>query len=298
MKSFKNRIAFIIATKDRPEQMADLLKSLDSLTYKPDQIVVVDGSSRPIDPVLRSFPDLKPDYVRCFPPSLTKQRNAGLKAIQKEMTLIGFLDDDAVLESRSLEHMMDFWENEGKDAGGASFNMVNYPPLYAFRLKSLPMVRRMGFYSSEQGRVLPSGFHTMIGYVKKNIRVDWLPNGACVWRREIFDRFRFDEWFLNYGYLEDLDFSYRVGLEYPLYVVSRAEYHHFPVAGGRLNEFRFGRQEVKNRLYFVRKHRKLSVLKCTGALLTRAFMSFFLFVRQGNSGYLKRVMGNISGFLG
>jgi hypothetical protein len=34
-----------------------------------------------------------------------------------------------------------------------------------------------------------------------------LPSGASVWRREIFDKFSFEEFFEGYSYLEDLDFQ-------------------------------------------------------------------------------------------
>ena len=56
-----------------------------------------------------------------------------------------------------------------------------------------------------------SGFQTMIGPVQVATPSDWLPTTAVVCGKRVFESFRFDEWFEGYSYLEDLDFSYRVG---------------------------------------------------------------------------------------
>ena len=296
MQKFKNKIALVIATKDRPQELRRLLRSLESQSYFPDQVVIVDGSAQSVEGALEEFSSLHIDYLRCLPPSAAKQRNDGIKAVHPEMTLIGFLDDDTVLESKALEAMMDFWERAAEDVGGAAFNIVNRPQLYASWLKSLPLTEKLGLYSKNGGKVLPSGFHTMIGYVPETTFVQWLPTTATVWRKGIFDEFQFDEWFKGYSYLEDLDFSYRVGKKYRLAVVSDGKYYHHPALVGRENNFIFGKKEVLNRIYFVKKNPELSLFKCYVGLIIRIFITFIFFLKERKFGYFERLGGNFFAF--
>jgi len=145
--------------------------------------------------------------------------------------------------------------------------------------------------------VLPSGFQVMTGTVTENLPVQWLSTLSSVWRREIFREFRFDEWFGGYSYLEDLDFSYRVGGKFDMVIVASARQFHFPSPHERIGGYRFGRREVENRLYFVRKYRELSVPKCYFALAVRAGLSLVQAVRERNAHYLDRMAGNIVALL-
>jgi len=297
VQKFSHKIAFVVATKDRPVELRNMLRSLEAQSYKPDQIIIVDGSAEPVEDVLKEFSTFSINYIRCIPPSAARQRNVGIKAVKPEITLIGFLDDDTVLEPDALEKMMEFWERASDDIGGAAFNMVNHPPLHASWLKSLPLTEKLGLYSKDKGKVLPSGFHTMIGFVSETIFVQWLTTGATVWRKNILDKFQFDEWFKGYSYLEDLDFSYQIGKEYRLAIVANAKYYHYPASTGRGSSYEFGKREVANRLYFVKKNQNLSLFRCYLALLVRMFMSMSFSIKERRLGYLQRAFGNCVGIV-
>jgi len=284
--------SFVIPTRNRLPELGRMLRSLESQETRVREIIVVDGSDRPIEGDLNGFGNLPIRYARCFPPSAAKQRNEGIKRASPNAGLIGFLDDDIVLESEALKSMREFWRSASAEVGGAAFNMLNHPDPYAPRLKSSWPAERLGLYSRTGGKVLPSGFQTMIGFVKEDAFVDWLPSGASVWRTSVFERFRFDEWYEGYSYLEDLDFSYRVGKEYRLAVVADARYRHLQAPAGRGDGIRFGRREVRNRLHFVDKNPELSRGSCRLALGLRMAMSFLQFVRDGRRAHLGRVLGN------
>ena len=125
----------------------------------------------------------------------------------------------------------------------------------------------------------------------------WLPTGASVWRKKIFEDYQFDEWFRDYSYLEDLDFSYRVGKKFKLMVLGEAEYYHFPAKGGRGGGFRFGFREVENRLHIAKKYREFSLLKCYLALHVRMMMNFGLFIWEQKFPYFQRALGNACGLM-
>jgi GT2 family glycosyltransferase len=298
MGQFRPKIAFIIATKDRPGELRSLMRSLEEQSHKPDEVILVDGGNLPVIESLHHSLKFPVIYLKSRPPSAARQRNAGFKAVSPETDLIGFLDDDVILEKTALERMMTFWEKATPEVVGAGFSMINHPQLAAAKMKSSPLAESLGLYGAKKGRVLRSGFQTMIGEVNKTMEVQWLPTGAAVWRRPIFELYQFDEWFSAYSYLEDLDFSYRAGKSGRLAVVSDARYFHMMAPAGREDSYAFGQREILNRLYFVRKHPELSTPRCVLALILRMAMSFFLYVKKGDKRFLQRLLGNIAGFRG
>jgi len=289
-------IAVVCATKDRPDDLRSFLESLDRQYRRPAQVVIVDASAEPVNAVADGFPSLRIKYIRHLPPSASAQRNVGIRAVDEDMDLIAFMDDDAVLEAGSLEAMLGFWRAAPAEMGGAAFNWLNFEPTGGGWLKRSAACRWLGLYSPVIGQVMPSGWQTMAANVDKTIGVEWLSSCASVWRKQIFEKFSFDEFFDGYSYLEDLDFSYSVGRQYKLAVVAEAGFRHYPSSSGRSGMVRFGKVEVRNRLYFVRKH-GLSMWRCYLGLMIRMLMTlagaFSLCWRQN----LGRAMGNCIGLL-
>ncbi len=150
---FQSTIAFVVPTMNRPAELRRLLASVESQSALPDEIIIVDGSSEPVDRISKDFPRLSLKYLRVFPPGLTKQRNAGMAMLSPHITLAACLDDDLVLEPGSIEAMLRFWDNASKDIGGASFNIVNVRSPRALLIKSL--FRKDSF---RRGAVMRSGY--------------------------------------------------------------------------------------------------------------------------------------------
>lgn len=123
MTNFWHKIALIIPTRNRPALLAKLLQNLRDQTVQANQVIVVDGSDQPVETEIMQFLSPKVLYMHVYPPSLTKQRNAGIKALDKDMTLAGFLDDDIVLEQEAIEAMLRFWEHCPEDIGGVHLTL-------------------------------------------------------------------------------------------------------------------------------------------------------------------------------
>jgi len=290
-----SKIAFVVATKDRPEELRRMWRSLLLQSRVPDEVVIVDASAAPAPPAApaSSRPVLR--HIRSAVASAARQRNAGVDAVTADVGLIGFLDDDTVLEEGAVEEMLRFFDKSGREVGGAAFNMANHPPMDLSEIKQTPFAEALGLYARRGGAVTASGFQTMIGPVEATVWTDWLPSGASVWRREIFRGHRFDEWYSGYSYLEDLDFSYRIGRAFRLAVVASARYLHLPAEGGRGSGYAFGVREVLNRLHFVRKHDELSPFKCRAALAARLALSLAFAVRERDASFVARAFGNAVG---
>lgn len=285
-------ISLIVATKDRPRDLERLLESLRRQDTRPAEIVIVDAGSESAAPVVTSFPELTIRYLKHWPPSASAQRNVGIMACSRVSTLIGFADDDTTFEPNAFSCMIHYWNAAPPDVLGAAFNIRNYPHRHHALLKHSRLAERLGFYSPAAGSVSLSGWQTVIRGVHETQYVGWLPSTASIFRREIFATAKFDEFFENYSYLEDLDFSYTVGREGRLVVVADACYSHFPSLLGRISDRRFGRYEVRNRLYFVRKH-KLSITRCYVGVAIRLAMSLVKGLSSMNAVFLNRAIGNL-----
>ncbi|MGC2064310.1 MAG: glycosyltransferase [Thermodesulfovibrionales bacterium] len=296
-KAVLYRIAFVVATKDRPDDLRRMLKSLSEQSYLPEQVVIVDSSVESADGLTREFAALNILYIKHNRASASMQRNVGIHAVDPKIDLIGFLDDDIELDPGAMECMIKFWNNAPENIGGCAFNLKNYEPSGENWLKQLIVTRWLGLYSREKGVVLPSGWQTMIGTITEDIFVQWLSSTASVWRSSLFKEFLFDEFFDGYSYLEDLDFSYGVGKKYRLVVVADAKYNHYPLRSGRVNAYLFGKIEVVNRLYFVNKYEELSLTRCFLGLFVRMLLNICHGAVRQEMTYFKRALGNCFGLL-
>ena len=248
-------ISVVICTRNRPDDLALCLRSLGTQTRMPTEVVVVDASDtdEPERQVAewaagRSVAEVRYLATR---PGLTHQRNVGIAEATGDV--VTFLDDDVVLEPAYLARIVELFEAD-PDLAGAEGAVVT-PPLHGRR--RLVNAVRAAFLMNTLGPrrgVKRSGFVTYDPWPTSVRRVSSLVGCNMSYRREVFERFRFDEWFDGYGLCEDQDFSYRLGRAQKLVQTPAARLEHrlSPVARqqlGRLHEM-----TAVNHYYFVRKN--------------------------------------------
>ena len=179
------KVSVIVATKDRVEELIRFLESLRTQASPPDELIVVDGSETPDEPRLKPVLDSLPwrvVYVRTERQGITVQRNIGLGARLPSAELIGFFDDDVVLEADYLRMIVDaFQQDKAKRIGG----MNGFPLVDGNRRNSRNPVYEL-------------------------IDVPDLYGCNMVYRAEAIGNLRFDENLALYGWMEDWDFSKRV----------------------------------------------------------------------------------------
>ena len=287
-----HKIAFVVPTKDRPDDLRVMLRSVAAQTRKPDQLVVVDGSDPNIRSITEEYPELDIDYVRVFPPSLAEQRNAGMQRLLDEITLAGYLDDDLELEIDAIEKMVDFWEHTADDFGGAVFNITNTAVRRGNRF-----TRWFLLDSPQPGRLLRSGCVSMIGTQQTDIETDWLNGGATVWRRDVIENFAYDEWFQGTGYLEDVDYSFNVRNRYRLGLVASARVAHYSRPVRADAHYLLGKWQIVNRMYLVRKYqvRGLSVRQAWVANFSLVAMHLAWALLTLDRKSWNRARGNVHG---
>ncbi len=292
VKKIKSGINFaiIVPTKNRPREIRRLLENIEKQEFQPKQIIIVDGGGIPLDELLSGFKNLRIDYLR-MPSSLTEARNQGIRLLTPDITHVGFLDDDIVFEPGCLKSMFAFWENSSDEVVGMGFNIINISPL-----EHLNFLKAAFFLTDRRpGAVLRSGYETFYSALKQDIRVDWLFGGAAVWRRAILEEFKFDEWYKGYAFMEDMDFSFRVSKKKSLIIASGAKVSHLHAPGERVHGYLFGKMQMINRFYFVKKNRELSLLVFFWASIGRALGNFLIAVLYRNKTFLYKFLGNAAG---
>jgi glycosyltransferase involved in cell wall biosynthesis len=286
------KLAYVVPTLNRPDDLGNLLDSLQAQTRLPAQIVIVDGGDEDntVRHVVERYPELPLEYVREFPPSLARQRNAGMARVSDDVIAAGYLDDDLILEEDATERMNAFWCTAGADVGGAAFNIVNQPGVSSGFFNRLFLLN-----GRRPGAMLPSGWPSQIPAISQTVETDWLFGGATMWRREVIDTFDYDEWFVGHGYGEDVDFSFRVSRSWRLFVVANARVLHMTRPIRLSSQYTLGRQQVINRYYFIRKSGCFPRAAVAWAMFGQFIGNISASLIRLDSAGLRRFLGNVCG---
>lgn len=126
-------ISVIICTRDRSVDLVRCLKSIESQSVQPSDVVIVSGSSDscPTD-IENQFPSLQINIVECFEHNISKSRNVGMANTPCGIVL--FIDDDAIAHSGWIAAYQALFE-ESADAwiaGGPVFDSRENPCVHEF----------------------------------------------------------------------------------------------------------------------------------------------------------------------
>jgi GT2 family glycosyltransferase len=153
--------------------------------------------------------------------------------------------------------------------------------------------------NKRKGALLKSGRNVSYCLAEVDLETEWLCSGATVWRKEILDEFKFDEWFAGYGVVDDVDFSYRVSKRYKLAVVADAKVQHLETE--KKDYFYWSYVVAMNHLYLSSKQEAFSQLSCAVSFLNDGIkLLVYGILRQKKSsiyqgaGYIWAVLRRIS----
>jgi glycosyltransferase involved in cell wall biosynthesis len=295
------RLAVVIPTKDRPGHLRALLTSLAQQSRLPDEVVIVASGGAESEAVASEFECLPVRFIYDPSASTTCARNMGASAVNADIELIAFVDDDVVFERDAIERMVAFWETAPDGVGGAGFNSrlgkLDKETAMKWSLKPVQRWYRwfLGNRRQKKGSVLPNGFPVPYCPTDSTIEVRWLETTAIVFRRGVLERYRFDEAFGGYDYLAFVDFTYSISKQFKLFVVGDAWFSHYssPIR----DSYALGKKQILNRIYFVRKHPELSLPRCLGALVLHTGFNLAVGLMLRDRGYFQRVHGNLVGFI-
>jgi hypothetical protein len=250
----KLQLSIIIPTKDRAELLVKTLIYLKKNIFFFNEVVIIDSTEKNkiSQKQLNNFEKLNIKYISSKP-STALQRNLGLKYINKKNKFVMFLDDDLKFYLKAFKEMKNYIQKIGPEIAGVGFNpIVKNKNNILEKIKNSKLFYKLGIYNSQPGVITPSGWHTKIQNIKKNMYVEWLPTKACIYRIKKIKKIKFEKALGKYAYLEDLIFSYYISKKSKLIINSKAKFKDSNFI--ERNGFLFGIIEIKNRLIFVKKN--------------------------------------------
>jgi glycosyltransferase involved in cell wall biosynthesis len=255
--------SIIIATKDRPHDLRECLRSIVNQTELPMEVIIVDSSkddeSYKIILEFRKYLSIK--YVKVEHPSLTYQRNIGVKMASGNV--IHFLDDDVILNHDYLEKIHEIYRNDLTGAIKGVGGLIIQPIRKGGYNFLNDLFRKIFMLTNDKGdgRLLRSGWAS-VQYRKNvtNVARTEILQGCCSYRKVVFDEYEFDERLSGLALREDIDFSYRVSRKYELIYTPFAKLYHKKSPAGREDEEVYYQKYFYNHYYLFKKNIKPSVI--------------------------------------
>ncbi|MCW4007342.1 MAG: glycosyltransferase [Candidatus Bathyarchaeota archaeon] len=238
-------VSIIIPTRNRSEKLERLLYSILTQSIHVNEVIVVDDSDdfRTTELIerLRSYFLEKGIIIRHFVSSknevksISRARNLGAKKAKGDILL--FLDDDVILDKNYVKKILEVFELY-PTALGVQGTVVNFP--YSHLENSLKKAFYYWHAEINRCRMLPSGKTTYACNLNKIISCEWLFGLNVAYRKEIFDKFYFNEKLLGYSLGEDKEFSFKIHKVYPnsLFQTPYAKVYHDNFPTKNLNKWR------------------------------------------------------------
>lgn len=233
----KKTISVIIPTKNRPEDLRNLIDSLVIQSLSPDELIVIDQSETSLSKNLveskyNELLDSKLVYI--LNPDIqglvdAKRHGANIASSD----LICFLDDDLILDTKFIEEIVRPFKNKEKILGSSGV-FINFPErsrLY----KLMYSIFHKGIFSDPR----PVVYKKYEGYENKLIESNVLWGGITIWQSFVLKKVPFDD--KNFLFMmEDFDFSAKVrqkmGSNFVINPNARAIHNHSETNRGSIAE--------------------------------------------------------------
>lgn len=269
-------ISLIVCTFKRPLALQRLLESVGFQSVYPNQIIIVDGSH---DNETKKL-DLDAQYQNlCYykvnpeDRGLTRQRNFGIKKINKTSQIVCFVDDDTVLERDYFKNIVSIFrynkditgvggvainENNWFEKKAVTYSKINFYTWNSYVVKEAlrNKIRNvLGLQSHLPPGVLPEfGHGRTCGYpLTGDLHVvDLLIGMSMSFRTVVLNNIKFSTYFEGYGLYEDADFSIRAQKFGKNVIATNVRLSHYHDPSGRPNQYKYGKMVVRNGYYIWR----------------------------------------------
>lgn len=284
--------SFIIATRNRPDELEGAVRSLVTQTVLPSELCIVDASDRAerrekIENLCEEA-GLKLDYVHPAPRGLTVQRNLGVERTSGDPVF--FIDDDVIMQPNVHEEVLAEWAKWGPELGGVR-GVPKRPALPAWYTIAFRRIFGIGGWWPEASGKMRSGFFVEgVSRSASPRKLEYFNGWFMSYRRDVVESEKFDEAMSGYAYKEDIDFSWRVARRgLVLIQTPRAVIDHLKTETGRLSPHNLQRLQLANQFYLHRKHMPQTLR--SRAALWWALVGWFLLnvgktVQKRDAGYL------------
>lgn len=287
--------ALIICTINRPDLLINLLRSLQSQTCLPKQIIVVDAGNSFI--VAQEIKALSKAFVSELiylksPSGLPLQRNYGLDHLNKlglseSLEVVHFLDDDILPSPNYFESVFEGFAAypEASCIGGFDSNLKPYP-------RSWPRNLFIVGSDSNRGRLLKSGIAVPLLPKKDFEEAEWVPGHTQNFRASLIFSHRFDPSIRLYG--EDIECQLRISADGPIYYSASLGVKHLVSEVGRdkYKEVQFSSDKFRRELV-KRFPKRFNLFAVVWATVGLALGEIVTFATGKNKNGLNGFLGHI-----
>lgn len=233
------KTAVIIATKGRPQEVSNLLRTLALQTVPPNMIVVSACDRTDIE---QDIVDAKAVHVLFGSPGLAAQRNRALSLVHGNCDIVIFFDDDFI-PSRFWIERIQMLIAAHPDVGGVTGRILRDGAMTGGI--SWPDGQSIVDKADSSMKMVTIGNHST---------KDESPYGCnMAFRSKLIEHLRFDERLVLYGWLEDRDFGFRAATGGRTISTDLIWGVHLGTTRGRISGLRFGYSQMVNPWYLMQK---------------------------------------------
>ena len=234
----EDKLNILVATRNRPKDISNLLESLIHQTNPNFFITIVDSSTDLLEEtnavISKYKKSMNINYHSTNKRGSCTQRNLGLDLIREYLVLIS--DDDCIFEPDTIEKLYEYLkENPDIALFGLNIKEERKPSKLKFIKKILGISNQSKNYI-----IRKNGINCTGSIYRDDLKVEWLPSGALVIvKSNIKDNnlLKFNtslERFSGYCSAEDAYLTYSIYLKgYKLGLANKAIVHHFPSISSR-----------------------------------------------------------------
>lgn len=226
IKRVFNNLCVLVATKDRPTLLQNLLDSISNSTFLPAEVVIVYHGIDISEKVSEFEEILNIRIINSDIANQSIQKSIGIKYIDKKFDWVLFIDDDLILQSNTLEFLMtNYVANKNfNNFAGFGLNILNNK-YTNYNLLAKFILICFSLYSRQPGSITKSGHPQPYMNQENDTEVDWL-NGTSLWNSEFLNFYKPTQSPLSYAAYEDVCFSYQVRKHSKLLFVRKANVFH------------------------------------------------------------------------
>ena len=234
----RSRIAVVLASVGRPDELAHISDALTQQTRQPDHVLFVVASEADLPSRDRLYPGAD---VKFGAKGLPLQRNVGLDHTVDDYDIVVFFDDDYLPSQHALEGIERFF-NQQQDVVGITGTLLED----GIKGPGTPLDRAQSLIQAAD-----AGYSPDTTFTRKD--VPGLYGCNMAFRASAIGETRFDPRLPLYAWLEDTDFSARVGERGAIVKSNCFIGVHRGVKRGRTSGTRYGYSQIANPIYLIRK---------------------------------------------
>jgi glycosyltransferase involved in cell wall biosynthesis len=296
--------SLVIATLDRPDDLALTLAGIATQTHLPAEVIVVDSSAN--EKTRRTcelwVTRLPLRWIFSEAKSAAQQRNLGADLTRSESEVLGFLDDDITMYPETCADVCSvFADDPAHEIGGIAVRIdeIQRPP--PSRLTRFYYWLQAGYrHTTYGGRLFGPAINCLPCYSEPTegsgdlIRAEWLNSGCVFYRREPFLREKFPA-FEGYSFMEDVHCSARIAKTHRLYFHTRARCSHRDGTNALKRDFAgLARQRIRHQRVVAREVMGQHGLGFAWKFLLHRLFASFNIVRRREPGWVQSLRGTWS----